>query len=66
MLSEAHLAAELLDRVLKGQDVVKERALQRFPQVSQGFAVGPLLPLHQFGLQTLQSCQHLLTLRRGH
>lgn len=34
MLSEAHLAAELLDRVLKGQDVVKEWALQRLPQVS--------------------------------
>ncbi len=58
----SHLVSQLFDGVLQGQDVVEQRALQRLPQVAHDFTVGPLLPLHQFGLQTLQSSQYLLTL----
>jgi len=61
-----HLVPELFDGVLQGQDVAKQRTLQGLPQVSHCLTVGPLLPLGQFGLQTLQSSQHLLALRRGH
>lgn len=59
----SHLVSQLFDGVLQGQDVVEQRTLQGLPQVPHGFTVGPLLPLDQFGLQTLQSSQNLLTLR---
>lgn len=62
----SHLAAELFDGVLQGQDVAEQWTLQGVPQVPQGVAVGPLLPLDQFGVQTVQSSQYLLTLSRRH
>lgn len=66
MISVSDLVSELFDGVLQGQDVAEQRALQGLLQVAQGVTVGPLLLLDQFGLQTLQSSQHLLTLHGGH
>lgn len=60
------LVPQLSDGVLQGQDLVEERALQSGPQAGQVLAVGPFLPLDQFGLQTLQSSQDLLALCGGH
>lgn len=57
-----HLAAQLLDGVLQGQDVAEQRTLQGLAQVSQRLAVGPILPLDQLGPQTLQSSHDLLAL----
>lgn len=58
----SHLVSQLLDGVLQGQDVAEERTLQRHLQVGQPVTVGPLLPLDQFGPETLQSSQNLLAL----
>lgn len=63
---ESHLVPEVLDGVLQGQDVAEEWTLERVPQVPQSLAVGPLLPLDQFGLETLQSSQNLLPVHGGH
>lgn len=56
----------MLDGVLQGQDVAEERTLERVPQVPQSLTVGPLLPLDQLGLETLQSAQNLLAVHGGH
>lgn len=59
-MARGYLVSEVLHRLLQGQDLVEERALEHGPEQAELLLGGHLPPLLQSGLETLHCLQGTL------